>query len=355
MVRNSVFCTTAKIGRGTGGGLVAYHELTSLQSVSDVVLALDADTLNRQGIAGNVFVNDYVACAAMSKIPKADIAFFNGNPFGMTAQYLKNRYSTKIVAAVPAHNLQESIHEHLAFGIDFGFFYPHLVDAFLWDMYTKHIRMADVIVCPSKMSAEWLKANINGGARYEVIAHGVDLPQTKPPPDRFTPCYVGAAGPDKGAYYLLQAWNKLAMQEPELVIAGQGSQQLKELAMRIPSNGARYKVLGYVKDVSTVYDSSSVLIAPSVSEGFNLEVLEMMAHGRPVIVSSGAGASELVEDGVEGFVVPPRDVGQLMRRIQDLHDDPDEIKRMGNNARKKAEKYTWELVRGQYARVLEEL
>ena len=354
----SAFFTTAKIGMGTGGGNASYHEFLALQKISDVILSLDSETLNKTGTQGNVFMNDYIACAAISKMPPVDIAFFNGNPFGLTSSFLKNKSNgkTKLVVACPAHVQEESTREHKAFGIDFDFFYPHLVDPMLWDLYTQHIQMADLVFCPSKMSVEYLKSRLNSKAAYEVVPHGVDIPEkVMPLPEQFTPCYIGASGPDKGVSYLIRAWNQRSYNDSIMQIAGYGSQQMKELIYRTPSQGAKYNIHGYVKDISTVYNLCSVYIQPSVTEGFGLEVLEAMAHGRPIIVSAGAGVSELVEDGKEGFVVPARDVKALSEKIQYFKDNPDEVKRMGNNAREKAKQYPWDRAVEHYSKILSSL
>ena len=110
--------------------------------------------------------------------------------------------------------------------------------------------------------------------------------------------------------------------------------------------------MGRVENVSDFYNSISVYCQPSVTEGFGLPCLEAMAHGRPVIVSEGAGVSELVKDGVEGYVVPIRDAGAIAERIDWLRRKPEKVKEMGEKARLKAEKYTWERTRNEIIRVI---
>ena len=73
----------------------------------------------------------------------------------------------------------------------------------------------------------------------------------------------------------------------------------------------------HVDNVGKMYNSCSVYVQPSVTEGFGIPVLEAMAYARPVIVTEGAGVYELVDDGKEGFVVPIRnpDVIKESRKI----------------------------------------
>jgi len=93
----------------------------------------------------------------------------------------------------------------------------------------------------------------------------------------------------------------------------------------------------------------------SITEGFGITPLEAMAYGRPVIVADGAGMSELVTDGQDGFVVPIRDIDAIKNKITYFYDNPDEIKRMGDEARKTAMKYNWDLIKKEYIDIFEEL
>jgi len=117
----------------------------------------------------------------------------------------------------------------------------------------------------------------------------------------------------------------------------------------------RFKILGNFNNMSYFYNQCSVGIFPSVTEGFGICILEMMAHARPVIVGMGAGASELVEDGKQGFVVDGRDIDEIQSKIKYFKDNPGEVKRMGLEARKTAEQNTWDIIRKRYVDVYKEL
>ncbi|MBA7653880.1 Sucrose synthase [subsurface metagenome] len=110
-------------------------------------------------------------------------------------------------------------------------------------------------------------------------------------------------------------------------------------------------MLGRVPNVSDVYNACSVYVQPSVVEGFGIEVLEAMAHGRPVIASEGAGASDLVDDSI-GFVVPIRSPEAIAERLNLLKSMPHYgLMQMGQRARRKAKNYTWEKIRKRYAKL----
>jgi glycosyltransferase involved in cell wall biosynthesis len=74
-------------------------------------------------------------------------------------------------------------------------------------------------------------------------------------------------------------------------------------------------------DLPTYLSASHVLVLPSIEEGFGLVQGEAMACGCPVISTSSTGAANLFSDGVEGFIVPPRDPAAIADRLQRLADD----------------------------------
>jgi glycosyltransferase involved in cell wall biosynthesis len=77
----------------------------------------------------------------------------------------------------------------------------------------------------------------------------------------------------------------------------------------------------------------SVLVHPSLADGFSYAVAEAMACGLPVIVSDNTGAADLVEDGVQGYVVPTGDAHAIAERLHHLHSHPELLAQMGARAR----------------------
>src|SRR5439155_16806403 len=107
---------------------------------------------------------------------------------------------------------------------------------------------------------------------------------------------------------------------------------LQELMARNPAIKMRLesvRELGYAE----VYGKSSVLVHPSVSEGFGYVVAEAMASGIPVIVTRNTGSAELVVDGKNGYVVPARDPGAIRDRLAHLASHPAVTREMGRAAR----------------------
>ena len=116
-----------------------------------------------------------------------------------------------------------------------------------------------------------------------------------------------------------------------------------------------YSLMGWVKEISEFYRNISVYIQPSVTEGFGIEVLEAMAYGRPVIVTSGVGAADCVTDGVNGFIVPSRDPQAILEKLNWLYDNPLAIREMGHDARERARDFTWDKIEDKYKEFYTEL
>ena len=86
-------------------------------------------------------------------------------------------------------------------------------------------------------------------------------------------------------------------------------------------------------EVLRLYNIMDVVVVPSVFEGFGLTAAEAMAASRPVVASNVDGLSEIVQDGVNGLLVPPGDKDALSRAITELLCDPEKAGLMGAHGR----------------------
>lgn len=99
--------------------------------------------------------------------------------------------------------------------------------------------------------------------------------------------------------------------------------------------------------LATAYASSDVFLFPSETETFGNVTLEAMASGLPSVVADATGSNALVEQGVTGFLAPPREAAVFLDRVTRLIENPELRARMGSAARTAAEKYEWSRVLGQ--------
>lgn len=350
----NLYCTADRIGIETGGGKVTGHELLALRSLGDVI-AVGGETLesHRPEFNANPFLLDEFAEQKIIDILKSNsikVAHFYAGTFTKTIKRLKEA-GVKVCYTAAAHDKQESINEFQRLGYTYPF--QHISDPQLWSQYVEGYRLADIVICPSQRGIDIMKSYGCDNKRI-VISHGVELPSIlKPLPNRFAVGYLGQAGPDKGIPYLVRAWKKLDYKDANLLIAGN---QIDVFLGHARADGGRnIHLMGFVKSTSDLFNACSVYVQPSVTEGFGIEILEAMAHARPVIASEGAGASELVEDGVTGFVIPIRDVDGIAEAIEWCRVHPKEAAEMGIRGKQKVEAFTWDKIRAEYIKIWESL
>jgi glycosyltransferase involved in cell wall biosynthesis len=149
---------------------------------------------------------------------------------------------------------------------------------------------------------------------------------------------VGRLAPEKNHAVLLQALHRLrvARVDAHLVVAGGGS--LRDALQRRAADlgiADRLHLIGEVEDVRPVLAAMDVFVLPSVAvESFSNAALEAMAMGRPVILSDIGGAREMIDDGVEGYVVSPTELAaRLPALIAALYAEPRKRQQMGAAAR----------------------
>jgi glycosyltransferase involved in cell wall biosynthesis len=202
--------------------------------------------------------------------------------------------------------------------------------------------LAHVHIAISRGLARYLE-DVEGFRRadFEIVHYGIE-PDGEPKPydgDRPRLLCVGRLIPIKGHLVLLRAFAEARKEVPELElhIAGRGPLEpaLKALCRELEIVDA-VRFLGYVAPVQRAIEQASVIVVPSMGEGFGMVALEAMERARPVIAASIGGLGELVEDGVTGLLVPPGEAERLRDAIVRLAQDPERCRQMGEAGRRRA-------------------
>lgn len=166
---------------------------------------------------------------------------------------------------------------------------------------------------------------------YSDLAAFTERP-VAPLPEQPAVIFVGALERYKNVEGLASAWRVLAPRLPEarLVIVGQGSQldEVEQLRRSFPGRVDHHLWLD-PDGVAQAIDGATVLVLPSWPEGLGRVVIEAFARGRAVVATDGGGIPDLVEDGVEGFLVPPFDTDALAQRLEQVLADPELAARLG--------------------------
>lgn len=146
----------------------------------------------------------------------------------------------------------------------------------------------------------------------------------------------------KGLTYLLQAFARVAREQPNLrlVIAGVGDleQQLKQQSRDL-GIADRTIFTGYVSNISQLIDLFDFFVLPSLQEACSLACAEAMAQQKAVIGTTIGGIVEQVADGETGFLIPPQDVDSLTEKLQYFIDRPELVDKFADNGRRRYADY----------------
>jgi glycosyltransferase involved in cell wall biosynthesis len=184
--------------------------------------------------------------------------------------------------------------------------------------------------------------------KYLVLSNGVDceefVPTERGPANVPVLLFVGWLIREKGVFDLIEAARILRDRGSNFVLKLVGPFHGHEPAVRAQISAAGLgkviEALGAISSregIITLYQRADVFVLPSWAEGLPVAVLEAMASGLPVVASRVGGVPDLVEDGVSGFLIPPRDPSALAVALERLIVDPDSRSRMGRAARAKVE------------------
>jgi glycosyltransferase involved in cell wall biosynthesis len=202
-----------------------------------------------------------------------------------------------------------------------------------------------------------------------VIPNGISAPPSGPVHDVRTELGIAPSAPvigtvavmrpEKALDVLLRSALELRARFPALrvLIAGQGPERpaierlVEELGLR-----DTVTLLGVRQDVPAVLAALDVAVFSSTSEGSPLSILEAMEAGRPVVATRVGGVPELIEDGVHGLLVAPRDPAAIAGGVARILDDRAAAEAMGRRAReRRRSEYDVDVMVKRIERLYEEL
>jgi len=190
--------------------------------------------------------------------------------------------------------------------------------------------------CVSRPLEHWLKYEVKVGKPVTQIYNGIDTTQFKSvdqvqkkrikiqlgfQPEEFLIGIVARLDAIKNHSTLFQAFSMVGKAHPEarFLVIGDGP-EMNRLKTEAPEN---VHFMGYRSDTCFLMKSLDLFVLPSFNEGMSNTILEAMATGLPVIASDVGGNPELVENGVSGFLVDPRNPGRMAEKIMDYIQNPE--------------------------------
>ncbi len=222
---------------------------------------------------------------------------------------------------------------------------------------------ADAVVAVSNGLRSYAK-QVTPDLPIEVITNAIDLSIFRPPLHRpqaeiVRLIYVGRLTAPKSPERLLQALailRTLGETQPfVLEFAGEGEQRALLERMVIELDLTKYVCFsGWVEHAKLLkhYHQADIFVTATTWEGMPNTVLEAMATGLPIVGTHAPGLDQLVTDGRNGYLVPPKDPDTLADRLYRLINNPFERQRMGRESRKIAEReFSWDYITAQYVEV----
>jgi len=216
-------------------------------------------------------------------------------------------------------------------------------------------RMATRVVAVSRQVAEALRRRGTGRNKLVVIPNGlivsrVDVPLTTAQLDEWRDRIgwepsrptLGIIARRKDQEVVIRALGRVSTPVRLVMVGLLPDSRLSRLLVRLPARHA-VAMLPFTTEVRPLYELLNLVLLPSRMEGLSQSLLEAMALGKPVVASAAGGNLDLIRDGVNGRLVPPRDRGAWARVIEELLSSPAAAKRLGEAARYTArEEYTLE-------------
>lgn len=156
--------------------------------------------------------------------------------------------------------------------------------------------------------------------------------------DCITFCFVGRIVGDKGMNELAEAFARLEKEFPScrLLLVGDFEEKLDPVSpetKRMFLENSRVTFAGWQQDIRPYLAASDIFVFPSYREGFPNVVLQAGAMGLPSIVTDINGSSEIIRDGMNGVIIPPRDTEALWKAMRNMLTDEAARRKMAANAR----------------------
>jgi glycosyltransferase involved in cell wall biosynthesis len=203
--------------------------------------------------------------------------------------------------------------------------------------------------------------------KTSIIYNGIDIDEYQKPIDKnkkkgeigikedeFVIGNIANLYPVKGQIYLLRAAKKVLKEIPntKFLIIGRGELE-NELKREAQNLGivSYVKFLGFREDVKELYKIMDVFVLSSLTEGLPLSLIEAMASKVPVVATDVGGIPEVIDDGVNGLLVPPADPQAMAKKIICLLKDPFQAEEIKKQCFEKMQKFEIQSMLNKYEQI----
>lgn len=205
--------------------------------------------------------------------------------------------------------------------------------------------LADLIICNSTFTMTTL---IDAGIdRMKIVKiplaypEVLDMKSKQKQTEQFTFIYVGSLSLRKGTHILLEAWRKyfFNQQNVKLILAGSNSLP-KEFTENLPKN---LELKGFLnkEELDNLYNKADLLVFPTLADGFGMVITEAMSKGLPVLTTNNSAGYDLIEDGIDGFIIDAGSINALAKKMLWIVENKSILPNMSKLIMEKAKKYQW--------------
>ncbi|MEM2144384.1 MAG: glycosyltransferase family 4 protein [Candidatus Jordarchaeaceae archaeon] len=234
----------------------------------------------------------------------------------------------------------------------------------------KLLSKASIIVTPSIHYVQESKFLMDYAERLVEIPNGIELQEFNIPYSK-NECkkilgidesknivlFVGGIYPLKGPHVLLKAIPEIAKQNKNVLFIFVGGGDIRRYEILAKSLGIQeyVKFTGYIKEGQKhlYYKASDIFVLPSIEtfESFGIVNLEAMSSGIPIVASKIGGIPDVVKNGENGLLVPPKDHDALADAIIYLLNNEDVREKMGRKGKERVKDYSWDKIAEKYEEV----
>lgn len=223
---------------------------------------------------------------------------------------------------------------------------PGLMQKITLFLYKKALRKAQKVFFQNTENKAFFEKHNISKQKYDLLpGSGVNVRELVPTPypsdDVINFAFVARVMKEKGIDQYLEAAKALTAKYPNVKFNVYGAcEQSYEQILKDYQDKGIITYHGLVKDMKPIYQASSCVIHPTYyPEGLSNVLLESSASARPIITTNRSGCREVVDDGINGFVVEEKNAADLIEKVDKFICLSNEEKaQMGLNARKKVEK-----------------
>lgn len=192
--------------------------------------------------------------------------------------------------------------------------------------------------------------NLIAENKIKLIYNGIDIksyPKKQPETNKRSSKeliigHLGRFSNEKNQTFLIDVALELKRKHIpfQLILGGDGPDLKKIKALIEKKHLSKYIILpGFIKDTTKFMKSIDVFVLPSLWEGFGYVTIEAMANEKPVIAFNITSNQEIIENNVTGFLTEKNDLKTFVEKINFFYDHPEKASEMGENAKKRVEKY----------------